>query len=278
MEGCVSDSDEILIGEGVALESGAAPVTMRMLSGLIDVALTFTLLIVGFGVLDQALRGVEGAWVAAISVAFVVTVLVVIPAAVETLTRGRSLGRLAAGLRIVRDDGGPVTLRHAFIRSLTGVLEIYMTAGMLAVVVSLLSSRGKRIGDYLAGTYAMRTRGGGARLAPVIMPAHLAGWANTADIARLPDSLALTCRMFLGRAASLRPESRERIGQQLAGEMAAYVSPLPPPGTHPEYFLAATLAARRDREYQLELSRLRRADAEASRVGALPFGVADVEN
>ena len=39
-----------------------------------------------------------------------VTVMVVLPTTVETLTRGRSLGKLAMGIRIVRDDGGPVWL------------------------------------------------------------------------------------------------------------------------------------------------------------------------
>lgn len=274
----MSDADEILIGEGVALESGAAPVTLRMLSGLIDVAITFVLLWVAFAALDALPFNLGGAWGAALAVLLVFGILVAVPMTVETLTRGRSVGRLAAGLRVVRDDGGPVTIRHAFIRALVGVLEIYFTAGMLAVTVSMLSSRGKRVGDYLAGTYAMRTRGGGQRLAPLSMPAHLAGWATTADIARLPDSVALTGRLFLGRAATMRPESRDRLGRQIAAEVSQYVAPQPPPGTHPEYFLAAVLAARRDREYALELARLRRADAESARVGALPFGVADSEN
>jgi uncharacterized RDD family membrane protein YckC len=274
----VSDADEILIGEGVALESGAAPVTLRMLSGLIDVSVSVALLIFVFAVLDATSWGLSDAWVAAIVIGILFSIVVLIPMTVETLTRGRSLGRLAAGLRVVRDDGGPVTVRHAFIRALVGVLEIYMTAGTLAVGTSMLSSRGKRMGDYLAGTYAMRTRGGSANLAPLTMPPHLAAWAASADIGRLPDSLALTGRLFIGRAPSMRPDSRDRLGRQIAAEVAHHVSPTPPPGTHPEYFLAAVLAARRDREYQLEVARLRRADAEAARVGALPFGVVDVEN
>jgi len=274
----VSDADEILIGEGVALESGAAPVTLRMLSGVIDVIATFGLLWFLLILLDAAARAWSTAWVTSAIVLIIFTSFVLFPMTLETLTRGRSLGRLAAGLRIVRDDGGPVTIRHAFIRALTGVLEIYMTFGTLAVGTSMLSSRGKRIGDYLAGTYAMRTRGGGQKLAPLMMPAHLAVWAHNADIARLPDSLALTGRLFLGRAGAMRPESRERIGNQLSAQGSQYVSLPPPPGTHPEYFLAAVLSARRDREYALEVARLRRADAEAARVGALPFGVADTQN
>ena len=274
----MSAADEILIGEGVALESGAAPVTMRMLSGLIDVSVTIALLIFGGSVIDALPFNLNGAWGAALVVVLLFTVFVLIPMTVETLTRGKSLGRLAAGLRVVRDDGGPVTIRQAFIRALVGVLEIYMTAGTLAVGVSMLSERGKRIGDYLAGTYAMRTRGGGQKLVPLSMPAHLAHWASSADMARLPDSLALTGRLFLGRAASMRPDARERIGLELAAHVGKYVSPRPPEGTHPEYFLAAVLTARRDREYELELARLRRADTETARVGALPYGVADAEN
>jgi len=274
----VSDADEILIGEGVALESGAAPVTLRLVSGLIDAIVVYGTLIFAIGMFGRFERQLSGAWVAALYIATVFSVLVLLPMLVETLTRGLSLGRLAAGLRIVRDDGGPITARHAFARALTGVLEIYMLMGVLAITVSMLSSRGKRIGDYLAGTYSMRTRGGGHKLAPLAMPPHLAQWAHAADIARLPDSLALTGRMFLGRAASMRPDSRERIGNQLAEQVGHYVAPPPPPGTHPEYFLMAVLTARRDREYQLELDRLRRADEENSRVGALPYGINDVEN
>ena len=61
----------------------------------------------------------------------VVLCFVVVPAAVETLSRGRSLGKLAAGLRIVRDDGGAIRFRHAVIRALIGFLEIYLTFGGL---------------------------------------------------------------------------------------------------------------------------------------------------
>lgn len=274
----MSYDDEILIGEGVALESGAAPVTLRILSGLIDYAVTIGLLIFFFAAVDRIGGNFEGAWAATFVIVALFSIVVVFPMTVETLTRGKSLGKLAAGLRVVRDDGGPVTIRHAFIRALVGVLEIYMTAGTLAVGVSMFSARGKRIGDYLAGTYSMRTRGGGNKLPPLVMPPHLAQWAVSADIARLPDSLALTGRMFLGRAATMRPEARERIGQQIAGHVAAYVAPGPPEGTHPEYFLAAVLTARRDREYALEVARLRRADAEANRVGTLPYSIADAYN
>lgn len=271
----MTDADEILIGEGVALEAGAAPVTLRMLSGVIDLIVMVTVLIAALAFLGTATRGLERSWATAISIVATVLTIVVAPAVVETLTRGKSLGRLAAGVRVVRDDGGPVSLRHALIRALVGVFEIVLTVGTVALTVSLVSARGKRIGDYVAGTYAMRTRGAKSTLPPLYMPPQLAEWARTADIRRLPDGLALSARLFLARAATLRPESRQRIGLQLSQQLLEYVAPAPPPGTHPEFAMAAILVARRDREYALEVARMRRADEESARLGSLPYGVPD---
>ena len=92
--------------------------------------------------------------------AIVVLVLVIVgyPVAFETFTRGRSLGKLALGLRVVRDDGGAARFRQALVRGLFEVVEIWMLAGVPAIVCSLLNSRGKRIGDLAAGTVVVRER------------------------------------------------------------------------------------------------------------------------
>src|SRR5690606_18020878 len=201
-----------------------------------------------------------------------------VPATVETLTRGLSVGRLVVGLRIVRDDTGPVTAPHAFARALLGVLQIFLMSGTVAVTASMLSERGKRLGDMFVGTYAMRTRGGRTTLPPVPMPYSLAEWASTADISRLPDGLALTARLFLGRAAAMDPATRARLGSQIGAQILQHVAPPPPPGTHPETVTAAVLAARRDREYAVAL-REHAADAqEMARASRLPFGMEDIDN
>lgn len=270
--------DELLIGEGVVLDSGSAPVTMRMLSGAIDFIAYGTVFFAVATVLDGALAQVNAAAGRAILISSVVFFLVLLPAGVETLTRGRSPGRFALGLRIVRDDGGPISFRFALARAMTGLLEIFLTLGMIAVITSLFSRRGKRMGDYLAGTYSMRTRGGQRALPALAMPNGLQGWAATADFRRLPDGLALTARMFLGRAPALHVTSRMRLGQQIADQMSEYVAPGPPPGTHPEAFITGVLVARRDREYGIEIKRARRADTDSQLIRSLPFGVADVDN
>jgi len=270
--------DELMIGEGVVLDAGAAPVTLRMLSGAIDVLAYGASFLITVAFLSRASGSLNDAAFRAIVIGWIVIWLVLLPAGVETLTRGRSLGRLAVGLRIVRDDGGPVSFRFALARSMVALLEEYVTLGIIAVTTSMFSRRGKRMGDHLAGSYAMRTRGGRRALPPLSMPFGLEGWAAAADFRRLPDGLALTARMFLARAASMHMQSRLRLGQQIANQMSEFVAPDPPEGTHPETFIAAVLAARRDREYVIEINRMRQRDADSDLVRSLPFGVPDVEN
>jgi uncharacterized RDD family membrane protein YckC len=270
--------DEILIGEGVRLEAGYAPVTMRILSGILDVIAVVLVWFLGAALFGPVVGYLNEAAATAVVIALVLVVFVFLPATIETLTRGQSLGKLATGVRIVRDDGGPVSFRHAFLRALVGLVEIFLVSGTLATVVALVSPKGKRVGDYLAGTYALRVRGGTRRLPPVSMPPSLAAWASTADMRRLPDGLALTARLFIGRTAQLGPEARARLGTILGSELDRYVAPPPPAGTHVENFIAAVLAARRDREYALAIEQSRRADANSEAMRRLPYDVPDVGN
>ena len=175
----------------------------------------------------------------------------------------------------MRDDGGPIRFRQAFIRALVGVGELWLTLGSVALICSLVHPQGKRVGDILAGTYAVRVRGKAPARAPIGMPPQLAAWARSADVRRLPDGLALAVRQFLVRTSTLHPASRVQLGTDLATEVARYVAPLPPPGTHPEYFLAAVVAERRDREYVATSSAAQRAEAESALLQRLPHAVPD---
>ena len=166
----------------------------------------------------------------------------VFPTTLETLTRGRSLGKLALGLRTVRDDAGPISSQHAFIRALIGFVEIYVFGGAPAFFSALISPRGKRLGDFAAGTYVVRERVRLAARPPATMPPHLAAWAARADMTSLPTGLALAVRQFLGRLPTIDPTRGSTIGARLADEVLTYVAPEPPPRTAPEDFLAAVIA------------------------------------
>lgn len=239
---------DLVTGEAVVLELRLAKVASRMLSLAIDLAVQVGLLIVGLLVIGGVAGSVDDAAAAAIMSVFLLAVIVGYPVTFETLSRGRTLGKLALGLRVVREDGGPIRFRHALVRGLAAVIEIWVTVGAVALIVSLASSQGKRLGDFLAGTVVVRERVPVASAPMIAMPPMLAGWASGLDLSRLPDDLALAARQFLSRAGELAPEIRESMGARLAGAMAACTSPPPPPGVPPWAFLSAVLAERRRRE------------------------------
>jgi len=262
----------IITGEAVVLELRPASFAARALGLLLDIALSIVLLVVILAGVAAAGEDLDDAAMRALVVAGVVFCLVIVPVAVETLTRGLSLGKLAAGLRVVREDGGAIRFRHALIRGLTGFLEIYLTFGGLAIAVALFNDRSRRLGDLLAGTYAIRTRVPVEVSLPVPVPPRLQSWATAADIGRIPDATARRASQFIRQAGRMAPLSRAGMAESIATELAAYVAPPPPAGTSPEDYLAAVMAERRSRD-RARLSQARRRSAETGeRLHRLPFG------
>ena len=254
--------DDMVTGEGVAVELPIAGVPSRAASGIIDLLVALVVLVVGAMAVGVVFGGTSSAVARTMSILLVVGVTVALPAVVETLTRGRTLGKLALGLRVVRDDGGPITARHALTRALVGWPEIYLLLGSGALVSALISPRAKRLGDMAAGTYVVSQRASLRLLPPPVMPPPLAQWAAGADLAALPPGLAIAVRQFLGRAQGLNPASRQALGETLLRSVLPHVSPPPPAGFHAEYVLAAVIADRRRRDAE----RLAREDQRLARL------------
>ena len=271
---------ELLItGEAVALEITPATVANRIASGFIDYtvyalgAALSVFAVMGLVIGDGSALKEDLALLKALLSLVALAWLVVIPLLVELFSRGRSLGRMVTGARVVRDDGGTVRLRHCLVRTLLAVVEIWGTWAVPALCASIVSKRGKRFGDMLAGTYVVREHHRSHAAPPLLMPPELVQWAAGTDLRSLPGGLSLTARTFLQRASSLMPSSRHQLGLDLASQVQGYVSPPPPAGTHPERFLAAVLTERRNRELVLE-SRNRRLEEDVLRdMARPPYGV-----
>ena len=244
----IDDSSEVMTGEAVALDLRPTGFVLRAAGAIIDfIAYIGLWVLVILGLNSPLLSPLfDDASASAASVASLVFCILVIPMTVETATQGKSLGRLAIGARIVRDDGGAITLRHAFVRALMGMVEIYSTLGGIATLTALLNSRSKRLGDLLAGTYSQNERPARVVELDWTMPPELATWALTADVARMPDGLSRRIVQFLQQSARLTPQSRQRLGAELSREASAWVSPVPI--AHPEALLAASILVRRQRE------------------------------
>jgi uncharacterized RDD family membrane protein YckC len=259
---------EVVTGEAVVLDVPCARFPSRIAAVLIDMAAQLVLL-VGVAIVVVVNSGhLDDATTAGIIVSCYVVIVVGYATIFETVSRGKTLGKMAFGLRVVSDDGSPVRFRQALIRALTGAIEIWSTVGApIGLITSLLSEKGKRLGDMFAGTYVIQERTPHRpELPPVFaaVPPPLLGWAQVAEISRLSDQNAEAASSYLRRLHELNPAARDDLGLRLAAAIAAQVSPPPPPGTPPAAYLAAVLAIRREREF----ARLAAAQQGAARAAA----------
>ncbi|WAE74531.1 RDD family protein [Streptomonospora nanhaiensis] len=237
----------LVTGDAVVLDLRPAGFATRAAALAIDVIVQIIALI-ALGILTSWIStGIDAAATAAVSLAGLVLVLVGYPTVFETVSRGRSLGKMALGLRVVGTDGSPERFRQALARGLASFVEIWMTTGTVALITSMVNRDGRRVGDFVAGTMVVEERGGSRRDEVVPMPQHLAGWAAGVELSRLSAETAAAARQYVLRYGELAEHTRHEMGIRLADAVAAQVSPPPPPGTTPPYFLAAVLAERRRR-------------------------------
>lgn len=238
---------DLVTGEAVVVDIPYARFGSRLIAIMIDLIIQVTLLVITLVLLTRSADSLDGAALAAIGLTVTVLVIVGYPTIFETTTRGRSPGKLALGLRVVSDNGGPERFRQALMRGLAAVIEIWLLEGSPALICSLLSVKGKRLGDIFAGTVVIQERLP-ARGGPVaFMPPALGAWAASLELSGLTDQTAAAARQYLARFYELSPMARDELGRRIASDVAARIGPPPPPGTPPADYLSAVLAERRAR-------------------------------
>ena len=240
---------ELVTGEAVALELRPAKLPSRALAVLLDLVVAVVAYVIVMIALVASTSGLDDAAQIAVSIASFILVLVGGPIAVETLSHGRSLGKLACGLRVVRDDGGPIRFRHALVRGAVGVVEILMTFGVIACIASLVSARGRRLGDVFAGTLVVRERVPAGRTSFVPPPPPwLSGRFSELDLSAVPDGLWLAIRQYLTRMQQLDPQVGRAMAERLASDLAACTGTPVPHGVPSAAYLAAVVQERQARE------------------------------
>jgi len=243
---------EVVTGDAVVLDVQIAQLPVRAVGALLDITVMFVFYLLGLMLWAATLTQFDSALSAAVLIIFTMLVIVGYPLAFETATRGRSVGKIVMGLRVVSDDGGPERFRQVLFRALASVVEIWMFVGSPAVICSMLSPRAKRIGDIFAGTVVVSERS--PRMGPPpVMPPSLAWWAASLQLSGLNAGQAEVARQFLSRAPQLDRQLRQQMAYRIAGDVVSRIAPPPPPGAPPELVLAAVLAERHRRE----LARLR---------------------
>lgn len=145
----------------------------------------------------------------------------------EAWGRGRTVGKRALGLRVVRDDGSRIAGIDAVIRNVVRIVDLLPGSYAIGIISVVLSRENKRLGDYAAGTVVVRE--GRDDALPVSFDELAERGQLVAD--------------YLARRESLTPPARLQVASAL---LEAYGER--PAGGETEDAIVARLVALRDAE------------------------------
>jgi uncharacterized RDD family membrane protein YckC len=150
-------SIEINTAQNVTIEYELAPLHFRLLAFLLDLA------ILSAGILILYFLGL---WLCGgySDVFNYYGYFVLIPVGLfyslvsEVFMNGRSIGKLALGIRTVKLTGKQATLSDYIMRWLFRLIDIYLTSGALAAILVSSTEKNQRIGDIVANTVVIKLR------------------------------------------------------------------------------------------------------------------------
>lgn len=240
------DKISIPTPEGVELELVLAGVGSRLVATLADFVVKGVILLALF-IVGDALGGDDGGFVVALLIVGSFLVWFGYDVAFETLASGRTPGKRAAGLRVVRLGGEPVGFLASAVRNLLRLVDSLPGIYAVGAVCILFSRRNQRLGDLAAGTLVVRERR--VPLPAAALPVtdfavadRYAAW----DVSGVTSFELVTVRRFLERRWQLDPAARGRLGWELAERLRPKVAGAPP-DLHPEQFLEALAEAKASR-------------------------------
>jgi uncharacterized RDD family membrane protein YckC len=232
------DRRTISTPEGVQLALPLAGIGSRFMALLIDLligAVVMTIAIVG------TLAAVGGVAAEIVATCAFLLIVVVYNVVFEVFGGGRTIGKRAARLRVVSDDGAQVGLRASLIRNVIRILELSLL--YIPALVSVLATRNnQRLGDLAAGTLVVRDQRPASVIGtatPFVAPERFANW----DVTGIGEQEASAVRAFLERRNALRPGARRTLAAQLAGQLRPLVAGVRP-GLDDETFLEHLAAAK----------------------------------
>ncbi|MGA2529967.1 MAG: RDD family protein [Acidimicrobiales bacterium] len=254
--------------EGISLEVVLAGLGSRFVAFLLDFALQVIALVAFIFVVVSASHGSGGTtsslvWAGAFTL-FVLIDFIGYFIFCEMLFNGRTLGKRAAGLRVVRVGGQPVGFWSSLLRNILRLIDMQLGFSYLVgSVLILATNQNQRLGDLLANTIVVREKLGAATTWKAVPWSSSAGFGASAwgpgasaptgpqklyvppalahwDVSAVPEAELALVRTFLANRAGYTQDARLRIGYELANRIWPLVAgpsgPLPP-----ESFLEAVL-------------------------------------
>ena len=242
----VQETLRIATPEGVSLELSLAGLGSRFVALLADTLLggVALALLIGALVVANVDRFVFGAVVAVA----IFALLFVYPMAFELAAGGRTPGKRWSSLRVVCDDGSPLTFRSSALRNVLRLVDILPGLYLVGAIAIFATRANQRLGDLAAGTLVVREPRASAVVAqasgPVepAEPGELPAW----DVSGLRDAELAALRRFLERRSALDAVPRNLLARDLADRLRPSIGGVGSDLT-PERFLELIAALRRIR-------------------------------
>ena len=197
--------------EAVSISADVAGLGSRMIAILIDSAIQVALFIlIGLALAGLGLKGTAAAAAGLGGILFLYLGYFFL---FEGLWAGRTPGKRAQRIRVVRADGQPAGWTQVGIRTLLRLVDILPTAYAIGSFAILLTARSQRLGDLAAGTLVVRERP-----APLPMPFSVSPAGATVgvvlDTTSVSPELYSAIRSFLERRGTLVAGARDQLASQ----------------------------------------------------------------
>ena len=146
--------------EQIDIKFQQAGIGSRFYAALIDTALLTLISLVGYYVNRQfisELGDIVGNWLGALGGVVVFAIFWGYYIAFEVTTNGQTFGKLALGLRVIKEGGYPIGFADAAIRNLVRIVDFlpfFYAVGLLCMVIN---RKWQRLGDLAAGTIVIKT-------------------------------------------------------------------------------------------------------------------------
>ncbi len=239
----LDDRVTIATPEGVTLELVLAGLgsrfVARLLDSLVQLVIIFALV---FGVVVTHPPGVVLAFV------FVVTFLVVLAYDIpfELLNDGRTLGKMAAGIRVVDTAGEPISFFASLMRNVLRIIDFLPVLYAVGCTSIVVTKSDQRLGDLAAGTVVARDKFPGIDATPVFTLSVPVNQVATWDVSSVESDELATIRQFLDRRYALTWPVRAYFASAIASRIGPKIAGAPP-GAHPEYLLEGVVVAKQQR-------------------------------
>ncbi len=246
MSAGVQETLRISTPEGVSLELPLAGVGSRFVALLVDTLLQATAF-VGIAILLLVL-GAGGFTGDAVLAVAAFALVFAYPVAFEVGASGRTPGKRWSSLRVVCDDGSPITFRASALRNLVRPVDAIPGLYLVGAIAVFASRSNQRLGDLAAGTIVVREPRARTSAAPIGAPLEDVGGDELPawDVSGLREAELAALRRFLERRQALDAVPRNLLARDLADRLRPRVGDVGG-DLAPERFLELVAALRRIR-------------------------------